>query len=126
IADLGLCRPENQNLLQNNKKQVYGVLPYVAPEVLKGEDYTKASDIYGFGIVSYEVMTGLPPYNDVVHEEYLAIRICPGLRPMNNYKVPQLMLDIVQQCWDANPSKRPKASELFDLFHNLYNSYEDN
>jgi hypothetical protein len=38
--DLGLYQPPNEE---------YGVLPYVAPEVLKGKEYSKASGIYGFG-----------------------------------------------------------------------------
>ena len=32
-------------------KTVYGVLPYVAPEVLRGKKYTQASDVYSFGII---------------------------------------------------------------------------
>src|ERR1051326_4965714 len=48
ITDLGLCKPANLETSQNNNKQIYGVLPYVAPEVLKGKNYTQASDIYGF------------------------------------------------------------------------------
>ncbi|CAB4398769.1 unnamed protein product [Rhizophagus irregularis] len=46
ISDLGMCQPTN------NKKQegVYGVLPYMAPEVLCGYQYTKAADIYSFGM----------------------------------------------------------------------------
>src|SRR5581483_736244 len=38
----------------------------------------------------------------------------------SDYKVPQLILDIIQQCWDTDPSKRPKANELEDLFWDLY------
>src|SRR5581483_1769911 len=52
ITDLGLCRPANMKTQSDNGK-VYGVLPYVAPEVLNGKEYTQASDIYGFGIVAY-------------------------------------------------------------------------
>ncbi|EXX78380.1 Ste20p [Rhizophagus irregularis DAOM 197198w] len=48
ITDLGLCRPMNA---QNN--DTYGVLLYVAPEVLRGKEYTQANDIYGFGIIAY-------------------------------------------------------------------------
>ena len=106
---------------QSDNKKIYGVLPYVAPEVLRGREYTQASDIYGFGIIAYEVCTGLPPYYDISHEESLAIRICQGLRPKSNYKIPQLILDIIKQCWDADPLKRPKAEELKELFNNLYN-----
>ena len=76
ITYLGLCRPANVKPSQSDDKKIYGVLPYVAPEVLRGKEYTQASDIYGFGIIAYEVCTGLPPYHDIVHEEFLAIRIC--------------------------------------------------
>src|SRR5688572_24355344 len=41
ITDLGLCKPVNVNSQSNN---IYGVMPYVAPEVLKGESYTKKAD----------------------------------------------------------------------------------
>src|SRR5437764_1912726 len=45
ITDLGLCQPANANLSQNDEKNIYGVLPYVAPEVLRGKEYTQSSDI---------------------------------------------------------------------------------
>src|ERR1700733_1496190 len=54
ITDLGLCKPANEKS-EKSEKRIYGVLPYVAPEVLRGKEYTQASDIYGFGIVAYEV-----------------------------------------------------------------------
>jgi serine/threonine protein kinase len=43
ISDLGLCKPVNQ---PNVKNEIYGVIPYMAPEVLRGKPYTKAADIY--------------------------------------------------------------------------------
>jgi serine/threonine protein kinase len=77
------CQPIN---VQNN--DVYGILPYVAPEVLRGKGYTQKSDIYGFGIIAYEVCTELSPYHDIAHDRTLAIKICQGLRPKSNYKIP--------------------------------------
>ncbi|POG78639.1 kinase-like domain-containing protein, partial [Rhizophagus irregularis DAOM 181602=DAOM 197198] len=50
ITDLGLCQPANVKPSQNSNKKIYGVLPYVAPEVLRGNEYTQKSDIYGYGI----------------------------------------------------------------------------
>jgi serine/threonine protein kinase len=120
ITDLGLCRPANVKPSQNECKELYGVLPYVAPEALRGKEYTQESDIYGFGIIAYEVCTGLPPYHDIVHDNFLGISICQGLRPKSNYKIPQLILDIIKQCWDADPSKRPKTNELENLLATLY------
>ena len=124
ITDLGLCKPANVESSQNNNNQIYGVLPYVAPEVLRGKEYTQASDIYGFGIIAHELCTGLPPYHDIAHDEFLAINICQGLRPKSNYKFPQLIFDIIQQCWDADPLKRPKVKELLELLDD--SSYERN
>ena len=117
ITGLGLSKPANS---QSEDKKIYGVLPYVAPEVLRGKEYTQASDIYGFGIIAHELCTGLPPYNNITHDEFLAIKICQGIRPESNYKIPQLILDIIQQCWDADPLKRPNASRLVDLFRDLW------
>ena len=105
ITDLGLCKPANAKPSQSGDKKIYGVLPYVAPEVLRGKEYTQASDIYGFGIIAHELCTGLPPYHDIAHDEFLAIRICQGLRPKSNYKIPQLILNIIKQYWDADPLK---------------------
>src|SRR6266487_813199 len=119
ITYLRLRQPANEKTPQTDEKKIYGVLPYVDPEILRGREYTQASDIYGFGIIAYEVCTGLPPYHDISHEEPLAVRICQGLRPKSNYKIPQLILDIIKQCWDANPLKRPKAEELKELLKNL-------
>ncbi|GBC03025.1 hypothetical protein RclHR1_04940005 [Rhizophagus clarus] len=120
VADLGLCQPANIKSSQGDDKKIYGVLPYVAPEVLRGNEYTQASDIYGFGIIAYEICTGLPPYHNIAHNELLAIKICQGLRPKSNYKIPQPIVDIINQCWDADPSKRPNnADDLFALINNL-------
>ena len=42
ITDLGLCRPVS---IEATKKGVYGVLPYMAPEILRGQPYSLASNI---------------------------------------------------------------------------------
>ncbi|EXX75398.1 kinase-like domain-containing protein [Rhizophagus irregularis DAOM 181602=DAOM 197198] len=120
ITDLGLCQPANVKSPKNSNKKIYGVLPYVAPEVLRGKEYTQASDIYAYGIIAYEICTGFPPYYDIAHDESLAMKICNGLRPKSNYRIPQLIFDIINRCWDADPLKRPNASELRYLIYDLW------
>ncbi|RHZ36713.1 protein kinase domain-containing protein [endosymbiont GvMRE of Glomus versiforme] len=124
ITDFGLCKPVDEK----DDEQIYGVMPYVAPEVLsRKEEYTQASDIYSFGIIATEIITDLPPYvtydertnsyKELPHDSDLALKICSGLRPnIDNVKVmPQMLKDLIKECWDTNPSKRPTAKELKGL-----------
>uniref|UniRef100_U9UPD6 Protein kinase domain-containing protein n=1 Tax=Rhizophagus irregularis (strain DAOM 181602 / DAOM 197198 / MUCL 43194) TaxID=747089 RepID=U9UPD6_RHIID len=112
ITDMGLCKPADCNTSENAKSKIYGILPYIAPEILRGQNYTKAADIYSFGIVMYEVISGLPPYYDVGHDINLTMKICKGLRPRFNIKVPHLIVHLIKRCLDANQSKRPNAEEI--------------
>ena len=50
IADLGLSITANI-ALKSNPDGICGILPYISPEVLSNQPYTKASDIYSFGII---------------------------------------------------------------------------
>jgi serine/threonine protein kinase len=111
IADLGLCQPVNNE----NKEGVYGVLPYVAPEVLCGTKYTKAADIYSFGMIMNELLSEEMPYNDAPHDHILTVKICRGLRPKISEDVPKLLANLIMKCWDAKPENRPTARELFQI-----------
>ncbi|GBB84108.1 hypothetical protein RclHR1_10740007 [Rhizophagus clarus] len=122
ITDMGLCKPADYNLSENAKNNMYGGLPYIAPEILSRRNYyTKAADIYSFGIIMYEVISGLPPYHDVSHDNYLAIKICHGLRPRFDFKVPQLIVYLIKSCLDANPLNRPTAKEIYEILDPSYN-----
>ncbi|RIB19773.1 kinase-like domain-containing protein [Gigaspora rosea] len=122
ITDFGLCKPVSQ---YSNSKGIFGVLPYIAPEVLYGEKYTMKSDIYSFGIIMSEVFTGYPPYHDIPHNEDLAIRVCLGHRPEIRCKVPQSLLDLMNKCLDAEPQSRPTTEVLLDMLVQFYNDLED-
>ncbi|RHZ87884.1 hypothetical protein Glove_29g123 [Diversispora epigaea] len=79
ISDFGLSKLIGENPNNSEKKNIFGVLPYIAPEVLSGEEYTKAADVYSYGIIAYEIVTGFPPYHDIPHGQDLAMKICNGL-----------------------------------------------
>ena len=110
ITDLGLCKPANENSQSDN---IYGVMPYVAPEVLKGKPYTQKADIYSFGMVMYFVATGEQPFSNCAHDEYLVLRICNGIRPEINESVaPKCYIDLMEKCWNSNSDKRPDITEI--------------
>ncbi|GBC40280.2 kinase-like domain-containing protein [Rhizophagus irregularis DAOM 181602=DAOM 197198] len=52
ITDMGLCKPADYKESESAKNKIYGVLPYISPEILRGQNYTKASDIYSFEILN--------------------------------------------------------------------------
>ncbi|RIA83758.1 hypothetical protein C1645_833309 [Glomus cerebriforme] len=56
---MGLCKPADYIATENTKNSTHGVLPYITPEILREQNYTKADDIYSFGIIMYEVFSGL-------------------------------------------------------------------
>ncbi|CAB4441447.1 unnamed protein product [Rhizophagus irregularis] len=119
ISDLGMCQPANNEEQSANKEGVYGVLPYMAPEVLRGYQYTKASDIYSFGIIMNEYISEETPYNNIPHNPALAIKICKGLRPNIFKYTPKLLADLITKCWDAKAENRPTAKELYQTLNKL-------
>ncbi|RHZ63031.1 hypothetical protein Glove_333g4 [Diversispora epigaea] len=126
ISDFGLSKLMGANPNNPEKKNIVGVLPYIAPEVLSGdEEYTKAADVFSFGIIAYEMITGFPPYPDIPHDEDLAIKICNGLRPKIPFHTPKLITRMVMRCWDARVTHRPTFEELFDELWKYYRVYGD-
>ncbi|UZO10121.1 uncharacterized protein OCT59_001719 [Rhizophagus irregularis] len=113
ISDLGMCQPANNEKQSVKQEGIYGVLPYMAPEVLRGFQYTKASDIYSFGIMMNEYISEETPYNNIPHNHALAIKICKGLRPNIFKYTPKLLADLITKCWDAKAENRPTAKELY-------------
>jgi hypothetical protein len=47
-----------------------------------------------------------------MYDNNLAVRICQGLRPKFNIKVPQLIVHSIKRCLDANPLNRPTAEDI--------------
>ncbi|PKC57401.1 kinase-like protein, partial [Rhizophagus irregularis] len=108
IIDLGLCKPIS--VLQNsgNKvNEIYGVLPYMAPEILRKKPYTPASDIYSFSMIMWELTSGIPPFNHEAHDHHFILSVYEGKRPKIMENTPKCYIDLMKKCWDLNPSNRP-------------------
>jgi serine/threonine protein kinase len=120
ISDLGMCQPANNKKQSDEKEGNYGVLPYMAPEVLQGYQYTKASDIYSFGIIMNEYISEETPYNNIPHDHALAINICKGLRPNIFEYTLKSLVDLIVKCWDAKAENRLTAKELYQELKKLY------
>ncbi|RIA78772.1 kinase-like domain-containing protein, partial [Glomus cerebriforme] len=94
-------------------------IPYVAPEVLRGGSYTQAADIYSFGMIMYFIVTGKQPFENLAHDQYLALNICNGIRPeISEPEAPKWYIDLMKKCLDSNPTNRPNVEELSTFFDN--------
>ncbi|RHZ78442.1 hypothetical protein Glove_164g13 [Diversispora epigaea] len=122
ISDFGLSKLIGANPNNPEKKKIVGVLPYIAPEVLSGnEEYTKAADVYSFGIIAYKMITGFSPYPDIPNDEDLAIKICNGLRPKIPFHTPKLITRMIMR-W---PQNNFACKYTCDELHQYYWDYND-
>jgi serine/threonine protein kinase len=63
ITDFGLAK-DTQGSLLTRPGQAVGSLDYMAPEQIRGEEVTAATDVYALGCVMWECMAGAPPFAD--------------------------------------------------------------
>ncbi|GBC32427.2 kinase-like domain-containing protein [Rhizophagus irregularis DAOM 181602=DAOM 197198] len=95
-------------------------------EVLLGKEFTEAADIYGFGMIMSELISGEPPFVDREYDENLALAICYGQRPQIPEYTPEPYAELMKRCWDPIPTNRPTAKELNDQFWNLFDVLRNN
>ncbi|EXX66737.1 kinase-like domain-containing protein [Rhizophagus irregularis DAOM 181602=DAOM 197198] len=124
IGDFGFCMPANEDLSNSTNKNIYGVMPYMAPEILRGKPHTLASDVYSLGVIINEIITVIPPFNNQPHDYYLALDICRGLRPNIREETPTSLEKLIKTCWDANPENRPTSGEIFHTLSYHFNAYK--
>src|SRR6266480_3687186 len=115
IGDLGLCQQLKE---KDDKNEIFGVIPYLAPEVLSGKPYTKESDIYSFGMIMWEHTTGKKPFYARSHDHHLILDILEGKRPEITEDTPEFYADLMKKCWDPKPENRPTAEEIWRCLRN--------
>lgn len=93
---------------------------WLAPEVMRNEAYTAKMDVYGFGIVFWEVMTGLRPFAEYDKEfagkpqALFYQAVIEGLRPTMPQALNKNAQKIITDCWQDDPEKRPNFEEIVE------------
>lgn len=72
VGDLGLSKVKRQTLISGG---VRGTLPWMAPELLNGSSslVSEKVDVFSFGIVMWELLTGDEPYADLHYGAIIGI-----------------------------------------------------
>ncbi|MEV7887730.1 serine/threonine-protein kinase [Streptomyces sp. NPDC002817] len=109
LTDFGIARLADSPGLTRTHEFV-GTPAYVAPESAEGRPQTSAVDIYGAGILLYELVTGRPPFSggsalEVLHQHLSS-------EPRRPSTVPDPLWTIIERCLRKNPDDRPSAENL--------------
>ncbi|RIB06258.1 kinase-like domain-containing protein, partial [Gigaspora rosea] len=110
ISDFGLSLPYNRE--ESTTHKLFGVVPFIAPEVLSKRQYTTKSDVYSFGIIMWMFTSGHLPFRDRRYDRDLAIEIFNGSRPQIINGTPSCFTNLMQRCWNHDPEQRPTSSEI--------------
>ncbi|MFF8693373.1 serine/threonine-protein kinase [Streptomyces sp. NPDC015144] len=109
LTDFGIARLADSPGLTRTHEFV-GTPAYVAPESAEGRPQTSAVDIYGAGILLYELVTGRPPFAGGTALEVLQRHLSEDpVRPGN---VPAPLWTVIDRCLSKDPDRRPSAENL--------------
>jgi serine/threonine protein kinase/Tol biopolymer transport system component len=94
-------------------KGILGTPAYMAPEQLEGRPATTASDIYAFGLVIYEMVTGARPFNGDTPASGALMRLSESPRPPRQFR-PGLSIPwetAILRCLERDPASRFSSAE---------------
>ncbi|OEJ98165.1 serine/threonine-protein kinase [Streptomyces thermolilacinus] len=109
LTDFGIARLADSPGLTRTHEFV-GTPAYVAPESAEGRPQTSAVDIYGAGILLYELVTGRPPFAGGTALEVLHRHLSE--EPRRPSTVPAPLWTVIERCLSKDPDRRPSAENL--------------
>ena len=124
ITDFGLSKFFNPMYSKNQSISTIGTIQYMAPEVIRDEPFNTKADVYAFGIIMYEVLTGNRAYKDVLKKSSFTMiesfkflqSVAAGKRPKFDERcklIKDEIKELIKQCWADDPNDRPTFSEVY-------------
>jgi len=87
-----------------------------APEVLTKKRLSKAADSWSFAVVLWEILSMEEPYNNILANREVIKSVCEGklkLPKPKRISYPPVFDEIMQSCWNSEPSLRPNFEEMY-------------
>lgn len=107
LMDFGIAKTEGFTMTRAG--YVLGTPYYMAPEQVTGQNLTAQIDVYAFGVLLFELLTGAKPISgDTIERIFYSILNEPlNLEPLYKAGVPQSVCDLVARCTAKKPEDRP-------------------
>jgi serine/threonine-protein kinase len=111
LIDFGIAK-KPVDITVTQPGMMLGTAPYMAPEQILGKDVTPLVDVYAFGLLLFELLTGqraIQPSNDWERLFYQILEEPLDLAPLRTANVPEPICDLVRRCTEKQPGDRPQG-----------------
>lgn len=116
VADFGLSLVKDHSKQEAEEmKKIRGSPAFMSPEALLGNELTPKTDVYSFGMILWELLSGQSPYENFEIEsfEQLIEEICEkGTREKIPTDCPPTLKRLIESCWQNDPNQRPNFLEI--------------
>ncbi|KOM45268.1 hypothetical protein LR48_Vigan06g057400 [Vigna angularis] len=96
-----------------------GTYRWMAPEVIEHKPYDQKADVFSFGIALWELLTGELPYSCLTPLQAAVGVVQKGLRPTIPKTTHPRLSELLQRCWQQDPTLRPDFSEIIEILQHI-------